>query len=106
MMARKDLANALSGEIFEEGIELSLADLCRACRLPAERVLEFVEEGIVEPVGQDSAQWRFQSVSIKRVRCALHLERDLGVNTAGAALALDLLEELERMRERLRRLDR
>ena len=33
------------------------------------------------------------------------LEQDLGVNAAGAALALDLLEELERLRERLRRMD-
>lgn len=105
-MAKKDVANFLSGEIFEDDIELSFADLCRACRLPAERVLEFVEEGIVEAVGHDATQWRFQRVSVKRVRCALHLKRDLGVNTAGAALALDLLEELERLRARLRQLDR
>ena len=105
MMAKNDLTNFLSGEIFEEDLELSLAELCRICRVPAERVLELVEEGIVEPVGRDASQWRFQCVSVKRVRCAQHLERDLGVNTAGAALALDLLEELEQLRERLRRLD-
>jgi chaperone modulatory protein CbpM len=38
------------------------------------------------------------------VRCALRLERDLGVNLAGAALALDLLDELNRLRARQRRL--
>ena len=105
MMAKKDPADFLSGEIFEEDIEWSFADLCRLCRLPAERVLELVDEGIAEPVGRDAAQWRFQSVSVKRVRCALHLKRDLGVNTAGAAPALDLLEELERLRTGLHRLD-
>ncbi len=104
-MAKKDPADFLSGEIFEENIELSFADLCRVCRLPAERVLELVEEGVVEPVGRDAAQWRFQSVSVKRVRRVMHLERDLGVNIAGAALALDLLEELEQLRTKLRRLD-
>lgn len=103
-MTNKDF-DFLSGEIFEEDIELSFADLCRLCRLPAERVLELVEEGIAEPVGRDATQWRFQSVSVKRVRRALHLKRDLGVNTAGAALAVDLLEELDRLRARLRRLD-
>ncbi|WP_031432103.1 chaperone modulator CbpM [Methylomarinum vadi] len=104
-MAKGDLLKLLSGEIFEEEIELSLADLCRACQLPAERVFELVEQGVIEPVGRDPARWRFQGISVRRVRCAQRLEQDLGVNVAGAALAIDLLEELERLRARLRRLE-
>lgn len=104
-MAKGDLLRLFSGEIFEDDIELSLADLCRACRLPAERVFELVEEGIVEPHGRDPVHWRFQGVSVRRVRCAQRLQRDLGVNIAGAALALDLLEELDRLRARVRRLE-
>jgi chaperone modulatory protein CbpM len=104
-MAKGDLLKLLSGEIFEEEIELSLADLCRVCQLPAERVFELVEQGVVEPIGRDPARWRFQGISVRRVRCALRLEQDLGVNVAGAALAIDLLEELERLRARLRRLE-
>jgi chaperone modulatory protein CbpM len=38
------------------------------------------------------------------VRFVVRVERDLGVNVAGAALALDLLEELEGLRERIERL--
>jgi len=37
---------------------------------------------------------------LRRVKTAIHLQRDLGVNLAGAALALELLDritELERM---------
>lgn len=104
-MVKGELLRLLSGEILEQEIELSLADLCRACQLPAERVLELVAEGVIEPVGRDPARWRFQGVSVRRVRCAQRLERDLRVNVAGAALALDLLEELERLRERLRRFE-
>ena len=104
-MAKGELLKLLSGEIFEEEIELSLAELCRACQLPAERIFDLVEQGVVEPLGRDPAQWRFRGVSIQRVRCAQRLERDLGVNTAGAALALDLLEEIERLRARLCRLE-
>jgi chaperone modulatory protein CbpM len=94
----------LSGEVLEEEVELTLVELCRACRVPAERVLELVDEGVVEPLGRDPGRWRFRGVSVRRVRCALRLERDLGVNLAGAALALDLLEQLEAVRARLRRL--
>lgn len=101
----KDMMTLLQGDVVEEGIELTLAELCRACRVPAEQIIEIVEQGVVEPVGTDPLHWRFQGVSIRRVRCALRLERDLGVNTAGAALALDLLEELYELRQQLRRFD-
>ena len=91
----------LSGEILGEEIELSVKDLCAACEVSSKRLFELVEEGVVEPVGTDPAKWRFRAVSIRRIRRAERLERDLGVNVAGAALALDLLDELELLRARL-----
>ena len=100
----KDLLSLLSGEILEEDVELSLAELCRTCRVTQERIVALVEEGVVDPLGRDPTQWRFRGMNVRRVRCAVRLERDLGVNLAGAALALDLLEELEHMRNRLRRI--
>lgn len=98
-----ELLSLLTGEVLEEEVELTLGELCRACRVPAENILELVAEGVVEPRGREPAQWRFHGVSVRRVHCALRLERDLGVNVAGAALALDLLEELEAARARLKR---
>jgi len=102
---KKDVLLLLTGEVLEENVELSLAELCRACHVPAERIFELVEEGVVEPAGRDPTHWRFKGVSVQRVRCALHLERDLGVNVAGAALALDLIEEIEVLRARVERLE-
>lgn len=93
------------GEILEEEIVLSLAELCRASQLPAERVIELVEEGVVEPIGKQPESWRFRGVSLRRIRCAQRLKQDLGVNTPGVALALDLLDELEQLRARLGRID-
>lgn len=90
---------------MEEEVELTLAELCQACRMPAEQVFDLVDEGVVEPVGRDPSSWRFRGISVRRVRCVQRLERDLGVNVAGAALALELLEELERLRTRLHRLE-
>lgn len=94
----------LSGEILEE-LELDLAEFCRLCELPAEQVFELVDEGIIEPQGREPARWRFRGVAIRRVRRVQRLERDLGLNLAGAALVLDLLDELERLRARLRQLE-
>lgn len=104
-MAKSDGIDLLSGEIFEEDIELTLAELCRACQLPAESVFELVEHGVIDPIGGDPAHWRFHGISVRRVRCAQRLEQDLGVNVPGAALAIELIEELERLRARLQRLE-
>jgi len=104
-MTNKKALSPVSGEILEEEIELTLVELCHACQVPAERVIEIVEEGVVEPLGRDPAQWRFQGVNIRRIRFALNMKHDLGINIAGAALALDLLEEIEDLRTRLRRYD-
>ena len=105
-MARRDVkTTTLVGTILEEEVVLSLAEVCRASRLPAERVIEMAEEGIIEPVGRTPENWRFRGVSLRRLRCAQRLEEDLGVNTAGIALVLDLMDELERLRTRLGRFE-
>ncbi len=100
----KQILSLLDGDVLEDEVELSLGELSSACRLPAEVLLEMVEYGLIEPQGRDPARWRFTGASVQRVRCAQRLRRDLGVNLSGAALALDLLDEIERLRARLRRL--
>ncbi|WP_222433771.1 chaperone modulator CbpM [Pistricoccus aurantiacus] len=102
---RRSTMTSLTGELLEEEVELTLGELCRACQLPAERIFALVEEGVIEPAGRDTTQWRFQGISVTRVHRAQRLERDLGINPAGVALALELLEEMDRLRRRLRRLE-
>jgi chaperone modulatory protein CbpM len=103
---KNDLSKLLSGDLLEEDVELSLAQICRACRLSAEQVVELVDQGVIEPSGRELVSWRFQGISLRRVRFTQRLQNDLGVNAPGAALALDLLEELEQLRSRLRRFER
>ena len=93
----------LSGSILEDQELLTLRDLCAACSVSANRVLEMVEEGILDPVGSDAAEWRFSAISMRRVRIVRHLQRDLEVNLPGAAVAVQLLEELEQLKALLRR---
>lgn len=88
--------------ILEEQTQLTLADLCRACAVHAERIIELVDIGVLEPLGREPARWRFGGASLHRARTALHLQRDLDIDLAGAALALELLDEIETLRARLR----
>lgn len=101
----KEMLQLFSGEIMEEDVEMTLAELCSTCEITEARVFELVEHGVAEPEGGQPAAWRFQGISVRRILRAQRLERDLGVNTPGAALALDLLEELEDLRIRLARFE-
>lgn len=95
----------LSGDLLDEDAELSLDQLCNACELSVAQIIELVDQGVIEPMGPEPAQWSFVGISLRRVRITQNLQRDLGVNAPGAALALDLLEELEELRARLRRFE-
>jgi chaperone modulatory protein CbpM len=98
----------LSGDILDEGMELSVADLCRMFAVEEQHIVELVEEGVlgtrsaVSVIEIDKTGWRFQGTQVRRVRIALRLERDLGINVAGVALVLELLEELEQLRRERR----
>jgi len=95
----------LSGTILEEQTELTLADVSRACAVHAEYIIELVEEGVLAPTGREPANWRFTGAHMHRTTISLRLQRDLGINLAGVALALQLLEEVEALRARIRAME-
>jgi chaperone modulatory protein CbpM len=95
----------LTGDILEEDSALSVSDLRRLIAVEERHIVEWVEEGVINVLEIDAAEWRFSGAQLRRARIALRLERDLGVNAAGVALALELLEELEQLR-RARRIGR
>jgi chaperone modulatory protein CbpM len=101
-MTKTELQAVLSGEVLGEDSEITLIQLCRSCAITAETVEALMEYGILEPLGKQGRHWRFAANSVKRTRIAMRLQRDLGVNLAGAALALDMRERIERLEARLR----
>jgi chaperone modulatory protein CbpM len=82
-------------EVVEQQPELSLAELCRCAGASAGLVAELVEHGVLSP--QPGADWRFDGRSLAIVRRAGRLVRQLGVNAAGAAVAIELLERIEQL---------
>jgi chaperone modulatory protein CbpM len=92
---------ALSGAILEESAELTVKDLSRMCAVDERHIVEFVEEGVLNVVEVNTSEWHFTGAALRRTRLALRLERDLELNLAGVALALQLMEELEHLRREL-----
>lgn len=91
--------------VVEDITELTLDDLCRACTAHSEIIIELVTEGVIDnmPMQQDAPpeHWRFTGLDLHRAKVAMRLHRDLSVNFAGAALALQLMDELDVLRAKM-----
>ena len=91
---------AMTGIIFDQSTILSIKDLSRMCQVDERHIVEFVEEGVLNVI-EVSSEWHFTGDALRRARLAVRLERDLELNLAGVALALDLIEELQQLRREL-----
>lgn len=92
----------LSGSMLEQQTELTLIEVSRSCAVQTGFILELIEEGVIAPLtGSEPESWRFTSLQVRHITVAWRLQRDLGVNLAGAALALQLLDEVETLRAQI-----
>ncbi len=97
-MTSKITSNQLTITIIAEHEPiLTLAELCRACDRPAEWIISLVEEGVLDPLGDKPTHWTFVTSNLRRALRAQRMQQDLGVNLPGIAVALDLLDEIERL---------
>jgi chaperone modulatory protein CbpM len=83
------------------GIRITLAELSLAHAASVEQIVELVMEGVLEPTGDARDDWRFSELHFHHTGIAMRLQRDLGVNVPGVALALQLLDEVQALRVRL-----
>ena len=83
----------------------------RACCRAPEWVSERVEAGVLEvtPPSDTTATgfvtWRFSSATLVRARRVAQLEAAFGADPYLAAMTTDLMEEVARLRRRLRHLE-
>lgn len=92
----------ITGVVLDENVDFSLGELCRYCGVSVEVLIDMVDEGLLEPIGSAPDNWRFPGSALQRAQTALRLTNDLRVNLAGAALALELMDELDDLRRQLR----
>lgn len=94
-------SKTVTGILLDERVSYSLSEVCRVCGSETEWVVELVEQGILQPTGARRQEWQFRGSSVHTALKARRLQNDLGLNLAGVALALDLLDEIEALRSRL-----
>lgn len=97
-MTQEDI---LIGVLLEDDA-LSVDELARACACETRWVLERIESGVLSCTVMRAGEWRFASSDLMRARRLLAMERDFDANPELAALTVDLIEEVEALRRRLR----
>ena len=90
-----------AGELIDDA-GITLDQMVCLCAVSREWVLKRVEERLLPAASGAADGWRFSSRTVWRARRMHALERDFDADPELAALAADLMEELERMRMRLR----
>ena len=85
---------------------LSFTEVCLKTGLAQDVVVEIIEHGIVEPIGASPDEWLFSPAMLIVTKKAVRLHRDLEVDWAGIALAIELLDEVEQLREKNAHLQR
>ena len=96
----------ITGVIIENSSPLKLDELSQAVHIQHEIIIEMIEYHLIEPEGYSPTSWKFDNVCLKRAKIAASLYRDLEINIPGIAIALDLLDKIEYLEQRLRTLER
>ncbi len=94
------------GQMLDETTWLELGDFCACLSVERNWVFELVDAGVLEPRGPEPEAWSFPASALIRARATARLMQDLGVNLAGVAVILDLVEERRRLMRRVEELER
>lgn len=93
----------LTGNIIGNECVLTAEELARACRAEVSWIAELIDVGILAQQGEDQSDWRFCAADLICARRAARLQRAFETNTDAVAVMLDLLAEIQRLRDRLKR---
>ncbi len=94
------MSDLLQGVLLDEFTLLTRTDLCGHGRLAPEELEVLAALGLVTPQDAD----RYPATMLARVRRAVRLKKGLETDWETVALIMDLLQEIEALRARIRHL--
>ena len=92
--------------VMDEHSVLSFVEVCQRCDISAEQLHEMIEHGLFQASLRNLTGLDFNEKAVARIQAASRLQRDLEINLPGIALVLDLLDEIEAIRNELNSLQR
>ena len=96
----------ITGVLVDEDSTVSFVDICQHYDIPEDMLLDMIEHGLVQQASATSKMIQIHKGTLSRIQSARRLQSDLGINVPGAVLALELLDQLEKIRHELQILKR
>lgn len=87
-----------SGELLDE-MSLNVDELACASDTTPEWIITRVRAALLVARDGEPSSWRFGSVELRRTRRLADTERMFEINEEAAALIVDLIEEVDRLRQ-------
>jgi len=81
--------------------QISFLEVCEHYAISEDMLLELLEYGLISDISNPNRELRFNQKHLQRILSAHRLHQDLNVNTHGAILALELMDELTELRRQM-----
>lgn len=101
-MTKHDIITAI---VLDDDSSVTFVEVCENYHLSEDILSELVELGLFKDE-LTAATLRFNAEKLARIRTASRLLNGLQINTSGAVLALELLDEIEQLRQEIAILQR
>lgn len=84
---------------YSQSSEVSLTELVEISGVAQNELVVWISYEIIRPASMKNNEYHFSLSELQRLKTALRLQRDLELNVSGIALVLDLLEQMQDLRE-------
>lgn len=101
-----DYKTVVAGVLMDENSTISFVEVCQRCNISKEALEEMMDHGLFNDQQIQKKEMHFDVKSLLRIQSACRLQQDLGINLPGVVLVLELLDELEQVRNELKILHR
>tara|TARA_Y100000588_G_C14265486_1_gene929668 strand:- start:2219 stop:2551 length:333 start_codon:yes stop_codon:yes gene_type:complete len=85
----------IAGIVVDKSNRITFFEVCERYNIPEQDLIDLIEYGIIDADIDDCKSALFGFDALERIFSALRLKKDLGINTPGIALALELLDKIE-----------
>lgn len=86
-------------ETHSPSFYINFDELCLSANISQQTICELIEHNILVPfAGVQPQQWQFHVSCVTQAKKALRLYRDLDIDWSDLALVLNLLEEIDRLK--------
>lgn len=97
-----DSYQIVTGVLIDDATDtVSLTQLCETYHIPERFLVQLMEQGVFDTTTAPVKAGHFNASMIKRICSAHRLQNDLGVNIEGVVLVLELLDQMEQLRQEL-----